>query len=73
MPLHQPAESTLIIDMMARVQAIGLPKHAKNFGDLANEFVNSILASGCGFNRMETVTEKLNEQLKFCHQLFASQ
>ena len=61
LPLHQPAESTLIIDRMARVQDLGLPKHASNFGDLANEFVNSILASGRGFNRIEIVGDRYRE------------
>ena len=54
--------------MMARVQAIWLPKHANNIRDLANEFVNSELASGRGFNRIEIVGDRYREKsiIKYC-------
>jgi hypothetical protein len=36
--------------MMAQVQTNGLPKLASIFGDLADVFVASVLASGCDFH-----------------------
>ncbi len=34
--MHDLATSTLIVDMMARVQSIGLPKHSTTFWELAD-------------------------------------
>ena len=46
---------------------MGLPKHANNFEDLANEFVNSILAGVCGCNRIEIGGDRYRENSKIAH------
>ena len=58
LPSHPPEQSTLIIDMMARVQAIGLPTQARTFGDLADVVVSSIFTSGRDFHRIEVVGDQ---------------
>ena len=67
LPLHPPDTSSLILDMMARVQSIGLPKLASNFGDLADVFVASVLASGRDFYRIEAVGDRYRDtSIKDC-------
>ena len=46
LPSHPSEQSTLIIDMMARVQAIGSPTQARTFGDLADVARLSISTAG---------------------------
>ena len=58
LPEFDNAEATVIIDAMARVQAIGLPKRAHTFGDLADTFVASIFATGQCFHRIEVVGDR---------------
>ena len=67
LPMHQPGTSTLILDMMARVQTIGLPNRASTFGDLADVFVNSALVSGHDFHRLEVVGDRYRDtSIKDC-------
>ena len=58
LPEHNPATSTIIIDVMSRVQSIGLPKLAVNFGDLADTFTMSVLQSAKTFHRIELVGDR---------------
>jgi hypothetical protein len=67
LPLHIPYTSSLILDMMSRVQSIGLPKLALNFGYLADVFVASVLASGRDFYRIEAVGDRYRDtSIKDC-------
>ena len=58
LPPHPPEQSTLIIDVMARVQATGLPTQGHTFGDLADVVVSSMFTSGRDFHRIEVVDDQ---------------
>jgi len=51
-------DATLIIDGMALVNAIGKPKAAVNFGDLADTFVHSILQAGSNFGHTDVIFDR---------------
>ena len=53
--------STLVIDLMARVHTVGRPKNGTTFGDVADEVVKSILHSGRYFHRIEVVGDRYRQ------------
>ena len=61
LPEHNPATSTIIIDVMSRVQSIGLPKMAVNFGDLADTFTMSVLQSAKTLHRIYLAGDRCSE------------
>jgi hypothetical protein len=54
-------ESTLIIDGQALVIAIGKPKEAATFGDLADVFVRAVLQGGASFHRVDVLFDRYYE------------
>ena len=51
-------EATLIIDGQALVIAIGKPKGASTFGDLADAFIGSVLQSGAAYSRIDILFDR---------------
>ena len=54
-------DTVLITDGQALVAAIGKPKTAKTFGDLADIFVETVLQSGSQFKRIDVMFDKYFE------------
>ena len=48
----------LVIDGQVRAIAVGKPTNAKTFGDLADEFTNSIYQSGTDYCRIDVVFDR---------------
>ena len=57
--IHTP--STLIIDGQALVMALGMPKGLNTFGDLANEFSQTVLRMGAKFDRIDVTFDSYQE------------
>ena len=53
--------SCLIIDGQALVRAIGKPPKANTFGDLANEYITSIMEMGTQFNTIDVVFDRYDD------------
>ena len=57
-PTDTGDKGTLIVDGQALVIAVGKPAKAKNFGDLADAFVTSVLQAETMFIRVDIIFDQ---------------
>ena len=55
-------DACIIIDGQAVIAAIGKPKDAKTFGDLADVFVNTVMHIGKKYKRIDLVFDRYKQE-----------